>query len=114
MTTDYRALCAELLSQAFELIDTRARDVETIIRHQELFDRAREALAQPEPVGPPAPDGGLVEMVGAAIFHQFEINGGNEAEARAAILAVADWVALQSPYSGCLVARWLREEVERD
>jgi hypothetical protein len=52
MTTDFRALCAELLSQALELIDTGPRDDATIIRHQELFDRARTALAQPEPVGP--------------------------------------------------------------
>ena len=52
MTTDYRALCAELLAQALELIETSPRDDATIIRHQELFDRARDALAQPEPEGP--------------------------------------------------------------
>ena len=52
MTDTFRALCAELLSQALELIDTGPRDDATIIRHQELFDRARAALAQPEPVGP--------------------------------------------------------------
>ena len=39
----------------------------------------------------PPPAGGLVELVGAAIFHQFEINAGNEAEARAAVQAVAKW-----------------------
>jgi hypothetical protein len=59
MTTDFRALCAELLSQALELIDTGPRDDATIIRHQELFDRARAALAQPEP----AADGEVAEMV---------------------------------------------------
>ena len=48
MTIDYRTLCAELLAQALELIDTSPRDDATIIRHQELFDRARDALAQPE------------------------------------------------------------------
>ena len=42
---DYRALCVELLAQALELIDTSPRDDATIIRHQELFDRARAALA---------------------------------------------------------------------
>jgi hypothetical protein len=52
MSIDYRALCAELLAQALELIDPSPRDGATIIRHQELFDRARAALAQPEPVGP--------------------------------------------------------------
>jgi hypothetical protein len=49
VTTDYRAL----LAQALELIDTSPRDDATIIRHQELFERARAALAQPEPVGVP-------------------------------------------------------------
>jgi hypothetical protein len=47
-STNWQALCAELLAQAIELIDTSPRDDATIIRHQELFDRARDALAQPE------------------------------------------------------------------
>jgi hypothetical protein len=43
---DYRALCAEL---------TKALDAELDLfetRHSELLERARTALAQPEPVAP--------------------------------------------------------------
>jgi hypothetical protein len=42
MTTDYRALCAELLDW-LQLMDNPP---------QEVITRARAALAQPEPVGP--------------------------------------------------------------
>jgi hypothetical protein len=41
---------------------------------------------------PVKPDSSLVERVGVAIFEQFENNGGNEAEARAAIREVALWL----------------------
>jgi hypothetical protein len=45
---DYRALCAELLVLAEESISYRAQVNEAV----RLIDRARAALAQPEPVAP--------------------------------------------------------------
>ena len=51
MTTDFRALCAELVP----LLDD-AWDCSKPKYIQELLDRARAALAEPEPVGPTASD----------------------------------------------------------
>jgi hypothetical protein len=45
MTTDYRALCAELLCSLEQYPVQPPRD-------RDLIDRARAALAQPEPQGP--------------------------------------------------------------
>ena len=45
---DFRALCAELLVLAEESISYRAQVNEAV----RLIDRARAALAQPEPVAP--------------------------------------------------------------
>jgi hypothetical protein len=60
-----------------------------------------------------APAGWLVERVAGTIINGQACDHDENRTARAAILAVAEWVALQSPDSGRLVARWLREEVER-
>ena len=53
---NYRALCAELLVFAEESISYRAQVNEAV----RLIDRARAALAQPEPVAPT--DEELLEM----------------------------------------------------
>jgi hypothetical protein len=45
MTTDYRALCAELVLQMAVMDDSRHWD-------DSLYDYARAALSQPEPVAP--------------------------------------------------------------
>jgi hypothetical protein len=81
----------------------------------ELRDRivALEAAGNVQPQTPAAA-GGLVERVAAAIddapydesLHQWD-------EARAAILAVADWLEGIRAYDAGMSARWLREEVER-
>lgn len=66
-----------------------------------------------------APAGGLVERVALAICRCDDLSSWREEainwspEARAAILAVANWVVLQSTDSGRLFACWLQEEAER-
>jgi hypothetical protein len=45
MTTDFRALCAELILQMAVMDDSRHWD-------DSLYDRARAELAKPEPVAP--------------------------------------------------------------
>jgi hypothetical protein len=86
----------------------------------ELRDRiaALEAAANAQPQAP-APAGGLVERVAQAIatdsgqpLHSSAIAEWSD-EARAAILAVAEWVDAQRPSGRSLFATWLREEVER-
>ena len=54
MTTDYRALCAELLILAEESISYRAQVSEAV----KMIDRARAALAEPEP----SADGDVAEL----------------------------------------------------
>jgi hypothetical protein len=46
MSTDYRALCSELTTTLENTWEIRPKVI------QELLDRARAALAQPEPVAP--------------------------------------------------------------
>lgn len=67
------------------------------------------------------PASSLVERVGAAIFKQFEINAGNEAEARAAISEIARWIDAEAherglqPHNGVYAAAdWLRGQLEQD
>jgi hypothetical protein len=48
---NFRALCAELYSLAHDLLDPEPRSSEAIVRHEEIFDRTRAALAA-EPQGP--------------------------------------------------------------
>jgi Txe/YoeB family toxin of Txe-Axe toxin-antitoxin module len=59
-----------------------------------------------KPDSSPAPAGGLVERVADAIYRNGTGDGFRE-EARAAILAVAEWLGEE------ISAEWLREEVER-
>ena len=65
------------------------------------------------PDSSPAPAGGLVEQVECAMRDAPGDGYGWENEARAAILAVADWLQGQKVIAGRAAARWLREEVER-
>jgi hypothetical protein len=59
----------------------------------EQAKQVRDLLApKPRHNYPAEPDSSLVERVGIAIFKQFENNGGNEEEARAAIREVALWL----------------------
>jgi hypothetical protein len=66
MTTDYRALCAELLCSLEQYPVQPPRD-------RDLIDRARAALAQPEPQG--ASDEDLIRMAENAGF-AYENDGG--------------------------------------
>jgi hypothetical protein len=63
MTTDYRALCAELVSSW----DDATGDVD-FLDLADIMDRARAALAQPEPVGPT--DEELLETVAEAVGYE--------------------------------------------
>jgi hypothetical protein len=55
MTTDYRALCAELINHLQVRVSNEDREIPTVgyySQSQQLLDRARAALSQPEPVAP--------------------------------------------------------------
>jgi hypothetical protein len=53
--TDYRALCAELINHLQVRVSNEDREIPTVgyySQSQQLLDRARAALAQPEPEAP--------------------------------------------------------------
>ncbi len=52
MSTDYRALCAELADSVELLLEMRAVDAKPMAITEDRVSRARAALAQPEPVAP--------------------------------------------------------------
>ena len=54
MSTDFRALCVELINHLQVRVSNEDREIPTVgyySQSQQLLDRARAALAQPEPVG---------------------------------------------------------------
>jgi len=48
MSTDWKALCADLV----KAVDNYDFDTESMVQDYSILDRARAALAQPEPAGP--------------------------------------------------------------
>ena len=52
MTTDYRALCAELVDSVELLLEMRAVDAKPMAITEDRLTRARALLDQPEPKGP--------------------------------------------------------------
>ena len=48
MSTDWKALCADLV----KAVDNYDFDTESMVQDYSVLDRARAALAQPEPEGP--------------------------------------------------------------
>ena len=98
-TTPYRAT-AEALEAGSTCPHIRSSDEGT--SYCGLAEQ-QAAATPPEP----APDGSLVETVHIAISTAM---GHGPSEARAAILAVAEWLDTKGQH-GCSL--WLREEVER-
>ena len=94
MTTDYRALCAELY-QCLEYID-RTCDVPIPAT---LLDRVRAALAQPEPVAPT--DEALLRLAAHIFGYTFKDGGigGGESEFLAFARAVYDLARYGTPAS---------------
>jgi hypothetical protein len=83
--------------ESLEAAERQASKVHQISKPLKLTPEQAQGikdLLAPEPRRnyPVKPDSSLVERVGFAIFEQFENNGGNEAEARAAIREVALWL----------------------
>jgi hypothetical protein len=52
MSTDWKALCAELADSVELLLEMRAVDAKPMAITEDRLSRARAALAQPEPQGP--------------------------------------------------------------
>ena len=90
MSTDWKALCAELLQAVDEMpwqYDWKGNPVGPLAEIDEApFARARAALAQPEPVGPTLDD--IVEL---CADHEFilGIEGANEEESAKGLLEIA-------------------------
>lgn len=96
-----------------ELAD-RVKALEANQPHQQ--DKLDRLIALDRSDPAPAPAGGLMQAVGAAICSTADCGDTplNWApEARAAILAVAGWLDNGAPMACPFAARWLREEVKR-
>jgi hypothetical protein len=116
MTTDYRAMCAELVDSVELLLEMRcalsrmaAVDAKPMAITEDRLSRARALLAQPEP--PELTDEKLLSLV-AEVFGYVFLDGGiggGESEflayARAAIAADRARALLAQPEPGDLLAR---------
>ena len=91
MTTDYRALCAELVDSVELLLEMRAVDAKPMAITEDRLTRARALLDQPEP--PELTDEKLLRLAAKAFGYVFLDGGigGGESEflayGRAAIAA---------------------------
>jgi hypothetical protein len=129
MSIDYTSLCADHSERIAALEDQRETEKACILDIYERLDRLKvqhesnwarivkleEANSSAALTGSPAPAGGLVERVADIISNGDDGHHWSD-EARAAILAVADWLETQENgfmRSHTQTARWLREEVER-
>ena len=73
MTTDYRAMCAELVDSVELLLEMRAVDAKPMAITEDRLSRARALLAQPEP--PELTDEKLLSLV-AEVFGYVFLDGG--------------------------------------
>jgi hypothetical protein len=68
MTTDYRAMCAELVDSVELLLEMRAVDAKPMAITEDRLTRARALLAQPVAEKPPA-DGEVAELQRWGVDH---------------------------------------------
>jgi hypothetical protein len=71
MSTDFRALCAELAEQLDDALDFTISSC-TRAHMRSLTARARTALAQPEPEGPPMPVPGDAEGLAEVFWGRYD------------------------------------------
>jgi hypothetical protein len=92
-----------VLEEGYDELAARLETVETGKRSQLVEHGNRQGILNSSP----APAGGLVERVACAVCNVTC----TDAQARAAILAVAEWLDTRGQH-GCSL--WLREEVQRN
>lgn len=92
-----------VLEEGYDELAARLETVETGKRSQLAEQGNRQGILDSSP----APAGGLVERVACAVCNVTC----TDAQARAAILAVAEWLDTRGQH-GCSL--WLREEVQRN